>query len=77
MRRCWLWQMAMSFLTNAYKFTHSGEIKLVVALSEGERYLRFEVHDTGIGVEPSQRGSLFAPWMTGHAKSVRADRLGG
>eukprot|EP00953_Heterococcus_sp_UTEX-ZZ885_P023963 13137-Heterococcus_DN1.PRE.1 len=62
--RCWLWQMTMSYLTNAYKFTHSGEIKLVVRLAGGQngRFLRFEVHDTGIGVEAAQRDSLFVPW---------------
>jgi CheY-like chemotaxis protein len=62
--RCWLWQMTMSYLTNAYKFTHSGEIKLVVRLAGGQSgpFLRFEVHDTGIGVEAAQRDSLFVPW---------------
>jgi CheY-like chemotaxis protein len=87
--RCWLWQMTMSYLTNAYKFTHSGEIKLVVRLAGGQngRFLRFEVHDTGIGVEAAQRDSLFVPWnghrggssssSSSHApRAVGAARLG-
>jgi CheY-like chemotaxis protein len=83
--RCWLWQMTMSYLTNAYKFTHTGEIKLVVGLagSQNGRFLRFEVHDTGIGVEAAQRDSLFVPWngnrggsSTAHARAVGAARLG-
>lgn len=53
----WLYQMCMDLLTNAYKFTHEGQIGLVV--KPKGNFLRFEVHDSGIGVGPQDPQKIF------------------
>ena len=56
-------QILMNLLGNAVKFTHEGYILLRVRgeVLEGENYeLRFEVHDSGIGIREEDMGKLFA-----------------
>ena len=54
-------QVVLNFLSNAVKFTPSGEVRLSVGgRPEGDRWrLRVEVSDTGIGVDPAKLASLF------------------
>ncbi len=65
----WLWgdpgrlrQVLFNLLSNAVKFTHEGEVVLRIR-PEQERadsvVLRFEVADTGIGIDPSLQQSIF------------------
>lgn len=53
-------QMLLNLLTNAIKFTHTGEITLIVAkVSEG---ITFTVSDTGIGIDSDHFQILFEPF---------------
>ncbi len=56
-------QVLLNLINNAIKFTNKGEINLTCSLvrlgDTGEGLLRFEVTDTGIGIEPSLMSKLF------------------
>ena len=57
-----LQQSFLNYATNAVKFTESGSITLRVWVEkefEHEALLRFEVHDTGIGISEEAAGRLF------------------
>ena len=51
-------QVVANLLSNAIKFTPAGEVRLRVAAPAAD-WLRFEVTDTGIGLSPEQKESLF------------------
>ncbi|MFW5653346.1 MAG: ATP-binding protein, partial [Planctomycetota bacterium] len=71
-------QILMNLIGNAVKFTSSGEVVLSVDLTrrtESHRHLRFEVSDTGIGINAEQRGRLFQSFSQGDATTTR--RFGG
>ena len=58
-------QILLNLLGNAIKFTEHGEIDLAVSkISETphEAVLRFEVHDSGIGIAPEKQALLFQPF---------------
>lgn len=57
-------QILLNFLTNSVKFTDSGEITVLVALVCGEEsdVIRFEVSDTGIGIDKKSQEKLFEPF---------------
>lgn len=51
-------QILVNLLSNAFKFTSAGSVTLHIApLPSG--WLRFEVRDTGVGIEPADRERLF------------------
>jgi len=55
-------QVLSNLVANAVKFTESGSIGVTVSVEEhkGQVFqLRFEVSDTGIGIEPTLQGQLF------------------
>ena len=51
-------QVLTNLVGNAVKFTASGAIRLVIH-GPAPGWLRFEVHDTGIGLSPEQQQRLF------------------
>ncbi len=51
-------QILKNLLSNAFKFTASGEIELSIT-AEGADRIRFAVSDTGIGIAPHQREVIF------------------
>ncbi len=51
-------QVLLNLLGNAVKFTPKGEVRLLVALAENDR-LRFDVVDTGIGIEAENLSAVF------------------
>jgi signal transduction histidine kinase len=59
-------QVLLNLLGNAVKFTDHGAISLRVAMLrepvDGELPLRFEVEDSGVGIAPQERDSLFQPF---------------
>ncbi len=59
-------QVLLNLLGNAVKFTDHGAISLRVAMLresvDGELTLRFEVEDSGVGIAPQERDSLFQPF---------------
>ena len=54
-------QVLVNLVGNAIKFTDQGEVRIAVRLTEdsGQPRLRFDVTDTGIGMDEEQIGRLF------------------
>ncbi|MDT8438300.1 MAG: PAS domain S-box protein [Wenzhouxiangellaceae bacterium] len=58
-------QILINFLSNALKFTEQGRITVRVRMQSGDpdqAALRFEVEDTGIGIEADDQRRLFLPF---------------
>ena len=72
-------QMLSNLVANALKFTHQGGVQIVLSArsgSEDSQYiLRFEVIDTGIGIEQDKVEGLFSPFV--QADSSMARKYGG
>jgi PAS domain S-box-containing protein len=66
-------QVLLNLLANAVKFTDRGQVSLRVRFSPPTR-LRFEVHDTGIGVGADHLETIFQPF---EQVSASQRRLGG
>jgi signal transduction histidine kinase/DNA-binding response OmpR family regulator len=73
-------QVLTNLLSNALTFTHRGEVALrVTSVSEtgGEVLLRFEVSDTGIGMEMEAQEKLLHAFAKPHqGASVKLDGMG-
>jgi signal transduction histidine kinase/CheY-like chemotaxis protein len=55
-------QVLINLVTNAIKFTDEGEVTIAVAVedrSAASTALRFEVRDTGVGIDPSAQRYIF------------------
>lgn len=63
-------QILLNLLSNAAKFTHSGEIHLLVR-HDGNDELRFEVDDTGIGMTGNQLAKIFDPFVQGDSATSK------
>ncbi len=70
-------QILVNLVGNAIKFTDKGEVRLVVRLTSenGADRLRFDVIDTGIGMDEEQLENLFQPFTQVDSSSTR--RFGG
>ncbi len=71
-------QILLNLVSNAVKFTGEGEVVVSVTRSgtgNGEGGLRFEVADSGIGVDPSATGRLFESFSQADGSTTR--RYGG
>ncbi|MDD3352106.1 transporter substrate-binding domain-containing protein [Zoogloea sp.] len=58
-------QCLLNYVTNALKFTEQGHIALRARLQEkrgAQILVRFEVEDTGVGIEPADLPKLFQPF---------------
>ena len=67
-------QVLTNLLGNAVKFTEEGEVVLRTSLVEedgGEATVRFEVSDTGIGIDEEQRSRLFESFSQADASTTR------
>ena len=67
-------QILSNYLNNALKFTENGSIRLSVRRTRADR-VRFEVTDTGPGIDEAQQALLFRPFS--QADVSRARRVGG
>ena len=56
-------QVLFNYLSNALKFTPEGGTVTIRMRPEGERDLRLEVEDTGIGIKPADLPRLFAEFQ--------------
>jgi two-component system sensor histidine kinase/response regulator len=67
-------QVLTNLVSNAVKFTQRGEVVVGVTAHEGER-VRFEVVDSGIGIDGAKLGTLFASFSQADSSTTR--RYGG
>lgn len=71
-------QVIINFLSNAVKFTESGEISVTfhqMLIKDDKVDLMIRVHDTGIGMNPEFIGRIFRPFEQEDASTTR--RYGG
>jgi signal transduction histidine kinase len=71
-------QILLNLLGNAIKFTEAGQVSLRVSSvtsSAGDERLRFEINDTGIGVDGETLSRLFRPFTQADIRTTR--RYGG
>ncbi|BCS34234.1 hypothetical protein TBR22_A34630 [Luteitalea sp. TBR-22] len=67
-------QVLANFLGNAVKFTSSGTVHVHVSghvEGDADVVLRFEVSDTGIGIDPEAQARLFTPFTQADASTTR------
>lgn len=67
-------QILINLLTNAVKFTDSGEVELCVdfnAINENEGVFKFTVRDTGIGISEKQKEKLFKAFSQADSSTTR------
>jgi CheY-like chemotaxis protein len=64
-------QVLLNLLNNAVKFTEEGHVRLAVGLGADDKVLRFEVHDTGIGIEEAVLGRLFSRFSQADSSTTR------
>jgi two-component system sensor histidine kinase/response regulator len=71
-------QMMTNLLSNAVKFTSDGDVTIslrAIESNEAVTNVRFEVADTGIGIEPDRLEQMFEPFMQEDDSTTR--RFGG
>ena len=67
-------QVLLNLVSNAVKFTHSGDIRITFSalnLSESEARVRCEVFDSGIGIDPDDTEELFLPFSQADESTSR------
>jgi signal transduction histidine kinase/CheY-like chemotaxis protein len=64
-------QILLNLLNNAVKFTEEGHVLLAVTHEPQTQRLRFEVRDTGIGVDPEVVGRLFTRFSQADSSTTR------
>lgn len=73
-------QILINLLNNAIRFTESGSIGLSVSVGPGSRtrmdpeqiQLLFKISDTGVGIEPELRETIFDPFAIGEDFMTKA-----
>ncbi|MBN8477264.1 response regulator [Sulfuritalea sp.] len=69
-----LQQALLNYATNAIKFTEAGSVTLRVGMESEAAdsvLVRFEVHDTGIGIDPSAAARLFSTFEQADNSTTR------
>ena len=66
-------QNLFNLLSNASKFTQNGEIKLAITsyIQNNQNWLKFEISDTGIGMNSEQAGKLFQSFTQADSSTTR------
>ena len=67
-------QVLINLIGNAIKFTHSGEIVVRVTQDDsggGDTIIRFQISDTGDGIEPEKLATVFQPFVQGDSTTSR------
>ncbi len=70
-------QILVNLVGNAIKFTHAGEIAVIVGRASEK--VRFDVRDTGVGIAPAVRQRIFEPFAqadTSHGRRYGGSGLG-
>jgi CheY-like chemotaxis protein len=56
-------QVLRNFISNALKFTETGEVRVSAALGDAPGRIVFSVRDTGIGIAPEHQTSIFEEFV--------------
>ena len=56
-------QVLINLLSNAFKFTETGEVRIKVTKPKDKPVVEITVADTGVGIEMNQRELLFEPFV--------------
>src|SRR5262245_45353316 len=65
-------QILLNLLSNAFKFTKEGEVKLGARkVSNSSNFVEFAVSDTGIGMTPEQQAKLFEEFTQADASTAQ------
>ena len=67
-------QILNNLISNAIKFTNKGKVEFIVEElfnSETETEFKFEIHDTGIGIEEDVLKNLFTPFSQADSSTTR------
>jgi signal transduction histidine kinase/CheY-like chemotaxis protein len=64
-------QVLLNLLSNAIKFTESGFVRLRIRSLQAPAAIRFEVIDSGIGIEPESKPGLFDDFRQADASMTR------
>ncbi len=67
-------QVLINLISNAIKFTPSGEVKLYIYKIENSKFknrMCFEISDTGIGLTPEQQSKLFQSFSQANESTTR------
>ena len=67
-------QIITNLTGNAIKFTHEGEVVISASLEsdqDGIVEIRFEIHDTGIGIPEARRAAIFEPFTQVDGSTTR------
>ena len=68
-------QILINLVGNAIKFTTRGDVRLLVTaqtLTSSAARLRFEVQDTGVGIDPEKASQLFEPFVQADGAITRS-----
>ncbi|MCH2241975.1 MAG: ATP-binding protein, partial [Aquabacterium sp.] len=63
-------QILRNLLSNAFKFTEAGEVRLQVRAQPGQR-IAFAVRDTGVGIPAEQQAIIFEPFRQADGSTSR------
>jgi PAS domain S-box-containing protein len=72
-------QILLNLLNNAIKFTHQGYVRLKCTLqaeTDDKVQVKFEVKDTGIGINPDKLEIIFEQFKQADSKKIRGDGTG-
>lgn len=64
-------QLLFNIAGNALKFTHNGQVKIVVKRDVIPDFIEFEISDTGIGMTKEQISKLFVPFTQADVTTTR------
>src|SRR5262249_44086392 len=65
-------QILLNLLSNAFKFTKQGEVKLrVKKIVDARNWIEIAISDTGIGMSPEQQSKLFNEFTQVDSSTVR------
>ena len=67
-------QILSNLVSNAVKFTHQGEVTVIVSLlheKSGKVKIRFETRDTGIGIAPERQEKIFNYFSQADSSTTR------